>query len=880
LNAVADPDPNLLPLLWQRAWRWGAPLVTLAALAVITLGCLFNPAIHFLSPGPGKWIVYPLPSSANLYPGFQLVSTFHRSFVLPEKPAAATVSWRCLTNGGLIVNNTNVPPPELPSDNWKTVTQADVASFLHPGTNEISVLVTNYLGPPALGLEFKAGDFSLKSDESWEVSISGSVWRPARAAATVPAPGKDNPLSQMETTGGAFQRCWPWLCLFAGLAAGATALIQHFAERTSSFQKMALIVVGVAWALLFLHNARLMPEAAGFDGEDHLDYVRYLQEYHSLPTPSEGWEMVQPPLYYIVSAGLLGMTGCKVFTPAGMLWLRLLNLAIGAATVTFVFLGLRLLFPNDWKKPLAGTVLAAFLPAQLYLLHYTTNETFSAMFVTGALCVTLLLLRNDRSSLRSYVVLGALIGLALLSKSSALLIVPVIFGALALKLAVRREQSPKAWAVVIGLPLAACLAVSGWHYIGLIRTYGSPFVGGWDPRIFAPWWQQPGFQRPGYYFSFGQSLVHPFFSGLHSFWDGIYSTLWGDGLCGGTTGTLGRPPWNYDLMAAGFILALVPTILVLTGLARMLAASFRAPRLVWIFLIGIGWIVAFAMLDMTINEPSYAHAKAFFGLPALLPFCALGVLGFEFWTGLGKTARWAVAVALGTWLINVYASFWIKPHTLQTELSRALGVATSRKEDSLAEFVKVLNHFPHDTRTAVCLAISESQKNPQSAVTLLEQVFKANPGSGPVEGELGRDLALCGRMDEAVMHARHAFALAPEDGSIARMLCAIEEQCKNHAEAIAAGRQALGLDPTDLHTHYCLGLALMNTGQFAEAATQLASVVDSTPNMADAQYDLGLCLLRLPDQHDDAVTALQQAVSLNPTNSAWQLTLTNAQSSH
>ena len=66
--------------------------------------------------------------------------------------------------------------------------------------------------------------------------------------------------------------------------------------------------------------------------------------------------------------------------------------------------------------------------------------------------------------------------------------------------------------------------------------------------------------------------------------------------------------------------------------------------------------------------PSYAQTKAFYALPVLLPFCALGVLGFEFWAGRGKVLRYVLGVTVGIWMLNVYASYWIRPHTVQREL--------------------------------------------------------------------------------------------------------------------------------------------------------------------------------------------------------------------
>ena len=863
---------------WQAAWRWGAPGLTLAALLLLAWNCAFNPEIRFLTPGPGLWIVYPLPAWSHSYRGFQLAGAFRRAFVLPEKPAAALLSWRAMTNAEVRVNNILIPPPASSSRNWKSASQAEVGPLLRQGANEISVTVRNRLGPPALSLELTAADFRLVSDETWQVSVSGSEWRAATPAAAAPEAGPGNPLGSLETTGGALGRCWPWLCVFAALSFSGVWLLWRVGSCLGRlpFAMTLLLLLAAAWVTLFLHNFPSLPLIAGFDAQDHWAYVDYIQVHKRLPPPRLGSEMYQAPLYYALSATLLALAGENVHQPAGVMVLRFLSLAIGGANLALIFAGLRLLFPGDWKKPLAGLVLAAFLPAQLCLLHYTTNETLAALFVTASLCVGLHLLRSGQPWRGWYAVLGIALGLALLSKASAVLAAPVILGVLAARLALLRERRPGVWLDAVGAPLLICLLLGGWHYWKLWVDYGNPFIGKWDPHFGAPWWQAKGFQTPGYFLSFGASLVRPFFSGLQGFWDGLYSTLWGDGLLGSHDNLWSRPPWNYDFMAAGYVLALAPTALLLTGLVRVLARSFRTADRAWLLLLGCCWLFAFAMLDLNLKVPSYAHAKAFFALPILLPFCALGAVGFEFWADRGKATRYVLEAALGLWLLNVYASFWIRPHAVQTEVSSAIAAFRYSNKDSTDALRNVLDHHPNDSRAPVWLASLGAPKNPEQAVNQLEQALKDTPANGRIEAFLAQDLALCGRLDEALLHAKRAVELAPEDELAPQTCCRLAFRCKDYKEAVAAGREALSLDPTDPQTHYNLGLALLNSGQMPEAASHFTAIVDARPAWADAQFCLGFCLLSQPGNRGEGLDHLREAVHLNPTNSAWQAVLQNA----
>ena len=103
------------------------------------------------------------------------------------------------------------------------------------------------------------------------------------------------------------------------------------------------------------------------------------------------------------------------------------------------------------------------------------------------------------------------------------------------------------------------LAVAGWFYVRTWMELGQPVVGNWNaPGEGRVWWQQPGFHTPAYLTGFGQALVHPYLSGFHSFWDGLYSTLWGDGYLGGRVLPSQRHPFfDPGWMTAGHCIRLI-----------------------------------------------------------------------------------------------------------------------------------------------------------------------------------------------------------------------------------------------------------------------------------------------------------------------------------
>src|SRR5947208_1614975 len=279
----------------------------------------------------------------------------------------------------------------------------------------------------------------------------------------------------------------------------------------------------------------------------------------------------------------------------------------------------------------------------------------------------------------------------MLAKATSLLLLPSLIGALAIKL--WQERAPiSEWVRAAGSTTAVILLVCGWHYLRIWRHFGTPIVGNWDPVLGFPWWQDPGFHTAADYFRFGRSLIAPMFSGFNGFADGIYSTLWGDSLGGGLSSLLSRTPWNYHLMIAGYWLALLPTLLLILGAAIAIFRFVRQAKPEWFFLLGVSAAVVVALVFMTLKVASYAQVKAFYGLAALVPFCAFAVVSWQTLTARSGTSRLMITAFLIFLGVNCFATVWILPSwdqyvynafrlTTQSQSIRAVSEATAAVED-------------------------------------------------------------------------------------------------------------------------------------------------------------------------------------------------------
>jgi tetratricopeptide (TPR) repeat protein len=711
----------------------------------------------------------------------------------------------------------------------------------------IEARVFNYNGPPALWLTLTTDQLSLRSDENWEVSFAGSSWRQAALAAVAKTPGPGNSIAGSEGTFDAARKIWPfWIVLIA--IAFVTTFIWNLSFKNFTprrLEKTLLLVVAVLWLLLFWNNARLLPFHAGFDSKEHLKYIDYIQEHRALPLPNEGWEMYQPPLYYLIAAGAL--SACKLSTsdPGSILVLRLIGAFMGIAQFILVFLSLRLLFPA--RTAFAGLLLAAFLPMHLYLAHYVTNEMPAAALATATLYLCLRLLKSDPPRASQFAWLGLTLGAAMLAKATGVLLLPIAIAAIAAKLAYARV--PIATSLRnLGLLLAICFAVCGWYYARIWLKFGTPLLGNWDVISGFTWWQDPGYHTAAYYIRFGRSLTHSLFSGFTGFADGIYSTLWGDGLCGGASSlTLA---WNQQPMMAGYLWALIPTALILTGAVVAIIRFIRKPSSQLFVLLGFSAAIVFGLIFMTLKVPSYAQAKAFYALSALTPLCFFGALGGETLTRRSGRLRFVLITLVSVWAINSFATYWIFPSVAQ-HLYAARALATQGQIDrAVVEAAKAVDAAPSDAvaRGSHALGLTELGRDAE-AIEEAEQAIELDPNDSDVRLDLAVSIKRKDR-ERAIAEARRAIEFGPENSSAYQFLMDCLFESRRYNEAADLGREWLTLTPYDAAAHSALGSALAENGDLVSAAQHLGYVMMLRPEVEQAHAQLRQILLSLAKEPD------------------------------
>jgi len=645
-----------------------AALVLLGSIGMLGHLARFSSEVAFLPPGNDEgWIGYRFPVTAGVVRTVQPPPPFvfaHR-FELASVPAEAPLQIQAIHVAELELNGRAVF--QSPRRTWRAPAEVDVAPWLRAGKNEIRVAVRHPMGPGLLRVNAPESLPVLSTDERWTVTPPGGNAVQARFVDdTRVHPGSLRLPTPFAILG---ER---WNMLVALLLGASVLAFSLESPRAAGLRRrlpeVTACVISLGWIGLWTTRLADLPLTVGFDAPGHLEYVHILREEGRLPLATEGISTFHPPLFYVLTAGVTGLLGVQPGGSGAGLAYRIVPMIAGLASLWAVWLTARRLFRADPLPTTCAVALAGLLPVHVYMAAFVSNETTSSAMASTLLALTVGALLRDRLSPVTCVLIAVAGGLALLAKYSGFVVAPIALGLLALHPWIVENRS-FGRSVRLGAGLGAgALGVGGWFYARSWLYLGTPFP--WNRAAGGEglWWHLPGFHTVDFFTGFGDALRHPLFAGFRSYWDGVYSTFWGDGLAAGVAEPSANPAgWNLDWMLLGYPLALPVTGLLALGVLRAGHRALREDaagrRMVWTLLLLVLWSIGLSHLGFAIRYPSYAASKAFYALPALLPLALAGSLGLSWLPERLPGARWrlvrslyfgfllavAVVLVLGLW---------------------------------------------------------------------------------------------------------------------------------------------------------------------------------------------------------------------------------------
>jgi hypothetical protein len=608
-----------------------AAVFALGVAGVLAYDALGAPAVPFLVRRDAPWIVARTPIQTN---GMEIdrahppTAFFARPFNTEARTEPVVVHVRGLREVTLFLNDRELPLAPADPSRWRHERQLDLRPFLVPGRNVLAARVRNADGNPALQLWIDGLAERIETDERWLAAWEGdpvdyaalaedSVRHPDAGALPAPLPS-------------AAQHA---LGLAVAAAVGAAlflALRRLPPDLERRVPAAATALLALFW-LLFFRSVLRTPPDVGFDAAAHLAYIDWIAAKHALPHPADGAVMYHPPLYHALTAGLLAALG-----PLGVsrhVVVSLLPMVSGFGMALVAGAMTRALLPGSAWREAGATVAAGLLPMSLTMAASASNEAVFAFLASGALWVALrAMLRRVRA--RDDVSLGVWLGAAALAKYTALLWVPVTLGAVAAERAIVERARWTRVAAGAAVAVAVAVALAGWVYARNAWIAGDPLVWSLDAVPGRSWWQLPGFYTTDYFTRFGDALAAPWFSSFHSFWDSVYTTLWGDGLLSGAVGPReAARRWRTDVMAAGFLLAVPATLCLALGWLAAARAALRGPdarrRLALSVVCAVPPLFVATLASGALHYPFWSGPKAFYLLSLTPTLALLGVRGFE-----------------------------------------------------------------------------------------------------------------------------------------------------------------------------------------------------------------------------------------------------------
>jgi hypothetical protein len=278
------------------------------------------------------------------------------------------------------------------------------------------------------------------------------------------------------------------------------------------------VILALYTAVALAYGASVPPWEA-VDEAGHFAYAKYLRDHWSLPyQPADPNQLVlshwfHPPLYYAVAALVTSPIdvsdfervarpnphfewiqgrapgGWNVFLPSepaersrsgallALRVLRLLSIAMGAAVVASAYRLARLLVPTCTAVAPGAAALTAFNPSFVYMTSGAHNDNLATLLGGLTLLWAVTVVSRPVVPARALALGGGLLGLALLTKTGGLALVPVVAAAAAVNRgAPTRAAAYRRAARGAGLALGVATLVAGWWYVRNVVLYGDPLA--------------------------------------------------------------------------------------------------------------------------------------------------------------------------------------------------------------------------------------------------------------------------------------------------------------------------------------------------------------------------------------------------------------------
>jgi Dolichyl-phosphate-mannose-protein mannosyltransferase len=643
-------------------------IAALLIIALVVLGgirilqYIKSPDVLFLANRAGaQWIKYDSEFQLQAVTPSQLKCEFRYGFNADKAVDNARISVQALKQFQVVIDGVVIFASASEFDNWKQFIDIAVPFKVNAGPHEIDIIVTSKNSHPAV-IAY-SDTLPIWTDSGWLASIDGKSWQPAVPASQI----KEATVSrEFPAAVDALIKTMPYLAVVFAMVFIISLLGSLYGDKVPKLSKwwaeppyvrLALLVL---WAVLAANNMFKIKYWVGYDIMEHIEYIAFIVVKGSLPLATDGWQMNQAPLNYILSAPLYALLIKRLELPWVVQILRIIPIIAGLLQIEIVYRAAQLVFSQRKDLQIIAIVTGSLLPMHTYMCQVVGNEPLAGCFISLVVlfCMSLVMPTQKELRLSFFVLMGFVWGLALLSKMTAVLLAPVLI--IVVLVHTRAVQRPLKSALMPTVTVFGfSILTAGWYYFRNYIEFGNPFplvVGALSGA--KQWWQDPSYRTWSQVLSFGQSLSYPVYAGVKGFWDGLYSTLWLDGFNSGLIIFLYRPPWNENFMAAGALLALLPSVFILTGVVAAGLNKTAVYRNAAVLSLGAIALFLAAMMDLYLRFPSYCIPKASYTLGLLPCYAILTAAGAEPFLR-NRIVRSVAIAAFACWGFAAYTAYFV-----------------------------------------------------------------------------------------------------------------------------------------------------------------------------------------------------------------------------
>lgn len=422
-------------------------------------------------------------------------------------------------------------------------------------------------------------------------------------------------------------------------------------SRMGSFWRSnsAIALLLVVFLALTAAYSIAVPLFEGPDEDDHFRYVKYLADHRVLPVQlfqagggeagHQGW---QPPLYYALGAiaispistidfdqhlwrnpgasfqGDRACCGRNLYyhtrtedfpysgTTLAVHLARLVTIAFGLITVAAVYALMLTILPGGRLRALSAAAVVGFNPSFLYSSALVSNDVPLAALCSLALLSCARLLRGMlEPSLKNFVILGTVIALAVMIKTTALGLIPIAF-AVGVWLAMNQpspitKRRTILFKMSVGI-ITPVLFLTGWWFARNQILYG-------DPMAYRLIYASAIFPRES-------PLTWAEFFQINLPW--MWQTFWG-----------GPTPGD---MASSLLFALgVLSVLCAAG-AVLFFFGTKEKHTRTVMALVAAWLILIFAVQVEFIRTSGGTDQGRYLFPAIGSFAALWLIGLETWT--------------------------------------------------------------------------------------------------------------------------------------------------------------------------------------------------------------------------------------------------------